>query len=369
MQGFKELSETLSKKITLSKHRLDCLSLLIVGLLVVNTTNLKKLCVVCDNGTQRSSKYRRMQRFFSAMQFDFAELSQFIVSLFFLDDEKLYLALDRTNWKYGKLNINILFLAVIYRGTAIPLLWTMLDKQGNSNTAERIHLINRFISVFGAARIGSLLGDREFIGKQWFEFLHKHGISFVIRIKSNTLVANKGVETHVARLFDALKVNEKKQLPNSRLVWGVRVFLSAVRSLEGELVILATMDERNDVINLYAKRWEIETLFSCLKGRGFNFEDTRITALDRIDKMVAVLAITFAWAQVTGQWYNENIKPITVKKHGRLERSVFRYGLDILQDTLFSNTKIKSNLTFILKLLTTEIGIMIKKPLGLNLGC
>ncbi len=30
----------------------------------------------------------------------------------------------------------------------------------------------------------------------------------------------------------------------------------------------------------YALRWEIETLFSCLKGRGFNLENTRLTDLD-----------------------------------------------------------------------------------------
>ncbi|KCZ09755.1 hypothetical protein J973_4206, partial [Acinetobacter baumannii 26016_7] len=29
-------------------------------------------------------------------------------------------------------------------------------------------------------------------------------------------------------------------------------------------------------------RWEIETLFSCLKGRGFNLENTRLTDPRRV---------------------------------------------------------------------------------------
>jgi len=32
-----------------------------------------------------------------------------------------YLALDRTNWKWGKKNINIFTLAIAYKGVAIPV--------------------------------------------------------------------------------------------------------------------------------------------------------------------------------------------------------------------------------------------------------
>jgi hypothetical protein len=66
---------------------------------------------------------------------------------------------------------------------------------------------------------------------------------------------------------------------------------------------------------LKAKRWEIETLFSCLKGRGFNLEDTRITKLIRIKRLLVVAVVAFAWAHRTGEWRHENVKPIRIKKH------------------------------------------------------
>ena len=53
-----------------------------------------------------------------------------------LPDEKWLLCLDRTNWKYGKTNINILVLSAAVEGVSIPLMWTMLDKQDNSNTQD-----------------------------------------------------------------------------------------------------------------------------------------------------------------------------------------------------------------------------------------
>ena len=81
----------------------------------------------------------------------------------------------------------------------------------------------------------------------------------------------------------------------------------------------------------YALRWEIETLFSCLKGRGFNLENnTRLTDPRRVKKLIAVLAIGFCWCYLTGEWQHDQ-KSDKIKKHGRLSVSLFRYGLDYVQ--------------------------------------
>ena len=75
------------------------------------------------------------------------------------------LTLDRTNWQRGKANLNILVLGVAYKGIAIPLLWTLLDKRGNPNTPERIALMSQYIALLGCESIKYLTADREFIGK------------------------------------------------------------------------------------------------------------------------------------------------------------------------------------------------------------
>lgn len=63
----------------------------------------------------------------------------------------------------------------------------------------------------------------------------------------------------------------------------VRVF--AKRDKEYGLVIVATNQlETIDAMTAYARRWEIESLFACLKGRGFNLEDTHLTHMDRVSK-------------------------------------------------------------------------------------
>ena len=58
-----------------------------------------------------------------------------------------------------------------------------------------------------------------------------------------------------------------------------------------EWMVIATNQVPKNAISIYLRRWEIETLFSCLKERGFNFEDTRITNLERVEKLMGVLAM------------------------------------------------------------------------------
>ena len=50
--------------------------------------------------------------------------------------QNVRLTLDRTTWEYGKSCINILALAIVWRGVAIPELWETLDKKGTPTQAN-----------------------------------------------------------------------------------------------------------------------------------------------------------------------------------------------------------------------------------------
>ena len=157
-----------------------------------------------------------------------------------------------------------------------------------------------------------------------------------IRVKKDAKVPNnrgESVQAHV--LFRFLKIGEQLIIPDARKVTDSEVYLSALRLDDGSLLILASSEPVEQPLEAYARRWQIETLFSCLKGRGFNLEDTRITKLIRIKRLLVVAVVAFAWAHRTGEWRHEHVKPIRIKKTlKRPAKSIFRYGLDWLQDTL-----------------------------------
>ena len=130
-----------------SVARLTLAAHFIVNVIRIRTVNLTRLANAFDTDVEVNSNYKRLQRFFRFFKMDFDALAQLISG--WLPPEHWVLCLDRTNWQIGKTDVNILLLAVAYRGIAIPIIWTFLDKRGNSNTEERIMLMERFIKLFG----------------------------------------------------------------------------------------------------------------------------------------------------------------------------------------------------------------------------
>jgi len=102
---------------------------------------------------------------------------------------------------------------------------------------------------------------------------------------------------------------------------------------DGELVMIATQAQLETALADYKERWQIGTLFSCLKTRGFDLEKTHIKDHQRLEKLLAFTAIAFSWAYLVGEWRHE-VKPIKIKKHERPARSLFRHGLDYLRNCL-----------------------------------
>ena len=188
----------------------------------------------------------------------------------------------------------------------MPLFWRSLNKVGNALASEHIEIIKRFLKAFGSSCIEGVLADRECGGKG----------------------------RRVKKLFGALNPNQQYAYAYPIELYGVTVYVAGSRSEKGEWMVVATNQKPKNAILIYLRRWEIETLFSCLKERGFNFEDTRITNLERIEKLMGVLAMATAWVHKIGEWRAE-IRPIKLKRfrNGQMrpQYSYFRYGLDFIR--------------------------------------
>lgn len=336
MEQVSELRASLNGCFQWNKARITCFVEMLLALIIVRTVNLNKIACAISSNTEQTSRYRRLQRFFADFSIDFDMIAGFIFQLFFISGEKWYLTMDRTNWQWGKSDINILTLAIVFKGIAIPIYWELLDKKGNSDTPERIALIQKFIDRFGKNCIAGILADREFIGNDWFGWLLKERISFYIRIKKNMLTTDsRGRLIHAKDLFRGLSPTAERVLYGKRKILGHELYIAGLRLLDGDLLIIITNELPGNAIKIYGFRWEIETLFSCLKGRGFNFEDTHITDYERIKKLFVLLSIAFCWAHKTGEWRHEH-RPIKIKKHGRPAISLFRYGLDYIVDVIMN---------------------------------
>lgn len=139
--------------------------------------------------TDVNSSYARLIRFFKMKHIKefIAGIRSLIVAVTEVDMH--YLIVDRTNWKRGAKNFNLLTIGNLMQNVFMPLYCIQLDKRGNSNTEDRKTLIeglSKLIEKAGKTIVGSiLLADREFIGQLWFEYLLSKHLSFVIRLRGN----------------------------------------------------------------------------------------------------------------------------------------------------------------------------------------
>lgn len=240
------LSTIIGKHFLVSKATIKLITEFVLALIKVRDVNLTNIASVICGDSQIESSYRKLQRFFANIEICYTSLAKLIIKLSKLEGRKWVLILDRTNWQFGKLDINILVLTIDCFGVEVPIIWSMLNNNGgSSNTGERKDLINRFISIFGTDVIESLLGDREFIGDNWLKFLAGKGINFYIRIKSNMIIGRSEDELVTANhLVKKIRNNEFITLKGLRHLGknyrGPKVKIAAMRNDKGELMIIAT---------------------------------------------------------------------------------------------------------------------------------
>lgn len=333
------LERTLAETVPLNKARCNFLARFMVALLQVKTVNLVEVSNSFAGRAQPASSYKRIQRFLRFFELPYAVVAVAILRLVGVPPP-FVLTLDRTEWQLGEVWLNVLVVGVAYKGAAIPVLWKFLPKKGCSSTTEKVALVREFVQSFGAESILFLAADREFADKGLMGYLRREGVDFRIRVKRNTLVRNgRGALVQAFRLFRSQRLGAALALPTARECWGMQLYLTGMRLRSGDYLIVAAAEPAPDALEDYGRRWEIETLFGCLKSRGFRLEETHVTDPERLKKLMALLTLSFCWAIVVGEWLVAQ-KPLRVKKHGRKCKSLFRHGLDHLRRILCNLTSV-----------------------------
>jgi hypothetical protein len=238
MADIRPLERILADNVDWHKARINFLAKFLIALTQVRSVNLTEIASVFSGRAKEISHYKRIQRCLRFFEISYAVIAVLLVSLIGVP-RPWVLTLDRSNWQLGKTPLNILVLGIVYKGVAIPVLWTILEKKGNSNTTERKAIITEFITLFGAGSIGYLCADREFIGQAWFKWLIANHIDFRIRIRENSQIANgRGKLVAARRLFRGQAINQPLSVEKARILWGLELFVTGMRLSSGDYLIV-----------------------------------------------------------------------------------------------------------------------------------
>ncbi|MCX6666305.1 MAG: IS4 family transposase [Euryarchaeota archaeon] len=373
METYTYLEETILNLFTainlkLSKPLRTTLVELIVCLLDNNTAHISKLGeYISDKNTDVMASIQRIRRFLSNPRIS---PSLTVIPLIYLMRPllkklpEIILIVDRTDWKKRRKYINILTVAVSYKGRALPLFWMVLGKKGNSSFEKWKQVLSPVIE--GLQQMSWLtdkpihihvVADREFASPKLAEWLKNlYNVSVTLRIKSSMYLTGEDTpETKVASLIKKMKKGSRRILYNQVLTrnssFKMNVLLTWDKKYDEPLVVATTEGNPIHADATYKQRFNIEHMHKDWKSNAFDLEKTRVTDPKRIETLLIPIAFACILCVLEGEQKEQNGDVRTPPKGKTRMVGLFLSGLRTISQKL-RYASFKQFKQFILNLLT-----------------
>ena len=212
--------------------------------------------------------------------------------------QTIILSLDQTDLSN---RFAVLMLAVRVGDRSLPLAWWVEAGAANIGFAGQQVVLERVRAWLPAGAPVLLLADRFYPSAELFEWVHRHGWQYRLRLKGNLTIDTGDRETTTGAL--AQNVTEC-YLPHIQLFRrGIRTHLGILHEAGHEEPWIIAMDcqPTQAAIREYGARWAIEPTFSDFKSRGFQLEDTQLQAPERLDRLMLVMTLAMYWCVRAGR--------------------------------------------------------------------
>ena len=218
-----------------------------------------------------------------------------IIAIHFKKRDRLIITIDRTQWK----NNNISMVSVIWKRRALPIYWLLLSKKGSSNFYEQMATIRPILRLLKQYDL-VVIGDREYRSTALALWLTKKKISFVLRLNKNTLIKPRYQEYQALNslntkpgeraLYSQVKVTEsERQERFNVVVYWRRKYKN--KQLPLPWYLLTNLENKEEVIKIFAARGGIEAMFRDCKSGGYNLEGSQANQ-QRLTNLILLIAIT-----------------------------------------------------------------------------
>jgi len=241
--------------------------------------------------------------------------------------------------KVGR-GILILVVGLIYKKRVIPLAWMLYKgRKGHSSVEKQLELLNQVTALLPEGATVILTGDGEFDGTGVIEWLKAHpGWQYALRTARNIIVRGK----------DEV---EGQSLENLAPPTGENMFLKEVFFTQQEVgpVNTAFLWHETDQEHIYLvtdaqtleqsqqwyrRRFNIETLFSDSKSRGFGLDKSGIRHPERMARFVIAIFLAYIWMIYLGALVIQSQQLGLIARTDRFFNSIFQLGRAFLDRIL-----------------------------------
>ena len=305
-----------------NKKQREGLALLVGTMLDVRSANLMDLSASLPRNSERiDMRYQWISRLLGNELIDtdrvMAPFAAEVLRNASRGGQQLVLIIDQSKANDTQQAIVV---AVRVGGRSLPVSWRVKETEGAIGFAEQKAALETALALLPEDAKVVLMGDRFYGSPDLIGWCRSKGWDWRLRLKADLLVFEEGGESTVAHCF----ARGEHMLTDVELTGKrARTNIGMVHE-DGhpEPWFIAMSDAPTTARAFdYGLRWGIEAMFSDFKSRGFGLEDSQLQRVDRMDRLILVMALALYWAVSTGMWAAENAAlPVEKKRKARVRK-------------------------------------------------
>jgi hypothetical protein len=321
----------------MARH-LNTLAALISGMVGSQSSQLPHIATKVPDGTKPESRIKRFTRWLKneGIEEEVYFLPYADILLTHLALKTVVLVMDGSGVGDG---CSALMIHVIYKGRVLPLAWRVRGcPKGHFPQSLHIEVVKLIIDLIPEGTEVVFLGDGEFDGIALQETINKAGWLYACRTSKSTTATWEGETYALEELGWSLKSGqliELKEASFTQDAYGPVMVLCCWAKGEVEpLYLVSNMDNAEDAIYYYKKRFRIETFFSDQKSRGFHIHKSRISDAQRLSRLLIASCLAYIWIVYLGSLCKRDGWQSIIHRRKRCDLSLFQLGLRLLEHFL-----------------------------------
>jgi hypothetical protein len=356
---YTQVLKTLKKELGMDHQgHVVTLAMMISGIVMGHKAQLSVMSAEVPGAAKEKSTEMRMRRWVKNEGIDaeiiympFAE--QILTSL---AHTTLMLAMDGSTVGRGCM---VLMVGVVYRSRLLPLAWVVYEgKKGHTTAARHIEVLQKVLPLIPQEAEVILLGDAEYDTTEMLSWVETQTSWRFVMHTSPELLVQQGLTW---RRVDSFSVAHGRLL----MVYGLAFTRAA--ALPANLVIWWGAEYNEPIFLItnvanaawtawfYRHRFRIETFFSDQKSRGFHIHQSHLSDPARISRLLIAACLAYIWMICLGLFTLDTGKQRLIDRTDRIDKSIFRLGLDWLRYSLTKGLPIKVFLRFHPDLFTVNV--------------
>ena len=316
------------------------LAMMIAGIVMSKKAQLSEMSSEIPTAAKDKSIEMRLRRWVKHDRIDgemiYLPFARQLLSV--LSEQELVLVMDGSQAGRGCM---VLMVGVVYKKRALPIAWLVYKGKKGHTTAERhIQALEKVQALIPEGKEAVLLGDAEYDTTEMLVWLQENtNWHYVLRTSPQIYVR----EGEISQPIEAYPL-QKGQVVLHRQVGFTQDATVSVNLIgwwgsryEKPIYLLSDFVNPYQACKHYRRRFQIETFFSDQKSRGFHIHQSHLSDPVRLSRMLIAACLAYIWMICQGMAVIASNYTCLIDRTDRIDKSLFRLGLDWLKYVLKKN--------------------------------